>query len=119
MPSEASGGPGPPAVILMDAHTVANMWRELKEGITGRPALQELERIWGARWRPGQTMRMAWCRRKAVLEEIARLIQSDLDPAPRDPAAAQQADTAIADSRSPSRAPAAGQSQGLGVGQAT
>ena len=81
MPSKASGDPGPPAVILMDAHTVADVWREWKEGIAGRPALEELERVWGARWRPGQALRMAWCRRKAVLDEIARLIQTGLDPA--------------------------------------
>jgi hypothetical protein len=79
MPSEASGDPGPPTVILMDSHTVADVWRKWKEGIAGRPALEELERVSGARWRPGQAMRMAWCRRKAVLDEIARVIQSGLD----------------------------------------
>jgi transcriptional activator of glycolytic enzymes GCR1 len=78
MPSKAGGDPGP--VKLMDVHTVADVWREWKEGISGWPALEELERVWGARWRPGQAMRMAWCRRKAVLDEIARLIQTGLDP---------------------------------------
>jgi hypothetical protein len=29
----------------MDAHTVADVWREWKKGIAGRPALEELERV--------------------------------------------------------------------------
>ena len=36
--------------------------------------------LWGARWRPGQQMRMAWCRRKVVLDEVTSLIQTGLDP---------------------------------------
>jgi Transcriptional activator of glycolytic enzymes len=70
----------PPAYSLMKAHSVADVWREWKEGIAGRPPVEELERAWGARWRPGHQMRMAWCRRKVVLDEITRLIQSGLDP---------------------------------------
>jgi len=64
----------------MDARTVADVWREWKEGIAGRPALEELENRWGHHWRLGSAMRMAWCRRKVVLDEVSRLIQSGLDP---------------------------------------
>jgi len=34
---------GPPAYTLFDARTVADVWREWREGIAGGPALQVLE----------------------------------------------------------------------------
>ena len=80
-PPETTGGPVPPAYSLMKAHSVADVWREWKEGIAGQPPLEELERVWGAHWCPGQQMRMAWCRRKVVLDEVTSLIQTGaLDP---------------------------------------
>jgi hypothetical protein len=37
----------PPAYTLMDLRTVADAWREWKEGIAGFPAGEQLESSWG------------------------------------------------------------------------
>jgi hypothetical protein len=56
--------------------TVEDVWREWKEGLGGQPAVQDLEDKWGSRWRPGNTLRVQFCRRKviwdAILARIAR-----------------------------------------------
>lgn len=66
--------PGPPKYALFDARTVGDVWREWKEGIAGEPALQELEKAWGHRWRPESKVRVAWNRRRVVLDELLRLM---------------------------------------------
>jgi hypothetical protein len=50
--SEARNASGPPTYTFIKAQTVADVWREYKEGIAGGPAVEELERLWQARWRP-------------------------------------------------------------------
>jgi len=45
-------------IALAKAFTVKDVWREWKEGITGQPAIQELEEKWGSRWRPGNIIRV-------------------------------------------------------------
>jgi len=72
---------GPPAYNFITAQTVADVWREFKEGIAGGPAVEELERQWQARWRPTTAQRTAWSRRKLVIDEIERLIKTGLTPA--------------------------------------
>lgn len=63
--------PGPPIVAsLAKAYTVRDVWREWKEGIAGQPAVRELEETWGSRWRPGNTVRVQFCRRKVVWDEL-------------------------------------------------
>lgn len=47
-------------------HTVKDAWREWREGLAGRPAVCELEDKWGSRWRPGNTVRVQFCRRKVL-----------------------------------------------------
>jgi Transcriptional activator of glycolytic enzymes len=64
----------------MDVRTVADLWREYKEGLAGGPAVEKLEAEWGARWRPLPKQRTAWCRRKVILDEVLRLIQTGLSP---------------------------------------
>jgi hypothetical protein len=63
-----------PEYTLFDARTVADVWREWKEGIAGRPALQELEETWGHLLRPKPKDKTAWSRRKVILDELTRLI---------------------------------------------
>jgi hypothetical protein len=43
---------------LAKAYTVQDAWREWREGLAGRPAVQELKEAWGSRWRPGNTVRV-------------------------------------------------------------
>jgi hypothetical protein len=59
---------------LFDARTVADVWREWREGIASRPALQKLEETWGHLLRPKPKDKTAWSRRKVILDELTRLI---------------------------------------------
>ena len=63
--------PDPPIfTALAKAFTVKDVWREWKEGSAGRPAIRELEEKWGSRWRPGNTIRVQFCRRKVIWDEL-------------------------------------------------
>lgn len=55
---------------LAKVFTVEDVWREWKEGSAGRPAVRELEEKWGSRWRPGNTIRVQFCRRKVIWDEL-------------------------------------------------
>lgn len=79
--SEARNASGLPTYTFIKAQTVADVWREYKEGIAGGPAVEELERLWQARWRPSQAQRITWCRRKIIINEILRLVQAGSTPA--------------------------------------
>ncbi|RDW92417.1 hypothetical protein BP5796_01811 [Coleophoma crateriformis] len=62
---------GPPVfTALAKAFTVKDVWREWKEGIAGQPAIQELEETWESRWRPGNIVRVQFCRRKIIWDEL-------------------------------------------------
>jgi hypothetical protein len=80
-PSSTPPPAGPPAYTFINAHTVGDVWREYKEGIAGGPAVEQLEQRWQSRWRPAAAQRTAWSRRKTVLDEVQRLIDSGLSPA--------------------------------------
>ena len=68
---------GPPIVAsLAKVLTVEDVWREWKEGLGGRPAVQELESKWGSHWRPGNTLRVQFCRRKVIWDTILARIAS-------------------------------------------
>jgi hypothetical protein len=70
-PSAPEPEPGLPVfAALAKAYTVTDVWREWKEGLAGRPAVQELEEKWGSRWRPGNTIRVQFCRRKVIWDEV-------------------------------------------------
>lgn len=61
----------PPVVTaLPKVYTVQDVWREWKEGVAGQPAVQELEERWGSRWRPGTNIRVQFCRRKVIWDEV-------------------------------------------------
>jgi hypothetical protein len=57
-------------MALARVFTVKNAWREWQEGLAGQPALRELEARWGSRWHPGNTIRIAFSRRKMLWDEI-------------------------------------------------
>lgn len=77
-PAQAPGENLPPAYSLLDLRTVADAWREWKEGTGGHPAVEVLEREWGTRWRPLPKQRTAFCRRKVIWDEIERRIATGL-----------------------------------------
>jgi hypothetical protein len=76
--TEASGANSPapraPEYELFDARTVSDVWREWRQGIAGRPALEGLEGTWGHLLRPTARQKTAWARRKAVLDELRWLV---------------------------------------------
>lgn len=51
-----------------------DVWREWKEGFAGQPAVQELEEKWGSHWRPGNVVRVQFCRRKVLWDELSARI---------------------------------------------
>jgi hypothetical protein len=55
---------------LARVFTVREAWREWEEGIKGLPAVRELEEQWGSRWRPGNVIRVQFCRRKVLWDTI-------------------------------------------------
>jgi hypothetical protein len=55
-------------------YTVADVWREWKEGMTGGPPLESLEAQFSPRWRLGNTMTVQFCRRKVVWDALKTLI---------------------------------------------
>ena len=62
---------GPPVYeALATLYTVKDAWREWHEGFAGRPAIRELEEQWGSRWRPGNTVRVQFCRRKVIWDAL-------------------------------------------------
>jgi hypothetical protein len=66
----ATGQSLPVFAALARAFTVKDVWREWKEGLAGRPAIRELEERWGSRWRPGNAVRVQFCRRKVIWDEL-------------------------------------------------
>ncbi|KAK4095811.1 hypothetical protein N658DRAFT_393025, partial [Parathielavia hyrcaniae] len=39
-------------------------------GFAGQPAIQGLEERWGARWRPGNAVKVQFCRRKVIWDAL-------------------------------------------------
>lgn len=50
--------------------TVPDLWREWTVGLGNGPAVQTLEDSYGARWRPSQSERVFFSRRKVIIDEI-------------------------------------------------
>ena len=66
--TEATGAPA--FAALSKVFTIKDVWKEWKDGFAGRPAIRELEEKWGSRWRPGNAIRVQFCRRKIIWDEI-------------------------------------------------
>ena len=77
----ASTASGPPVYTLYAAKTLDDVWREWDSGILGGPALRDLEATWGDKWRRSGAERTAWCRRKTLVDELVRRVNSGLTPA--------------------------------------
>ena len=60
----------PVITALAYAFTVPDVWREWTEGLAGQPAVRELEEKWGSRWRLSNTVRVQFCRRKVIWDEV-------------------------------------------------
>ena len=70
-PPSTAPTPSPPVYMaLAKAYTVRDVWREWAEGLAGQPAVRELEERWGAKWRPCNIVRVQFCRRKVIWDEI-------------------------------------------------
>lgn len=67
-----------PIYVQRDLKTVHCTWREYKEGMSSDPAVQELEAMWGAKWRPSNNARTLFCRRKLIYLEVERLVSCGL-----------------------------------------
>ena len=57
-----------PEYELFNARSVADVWREWRKGIAGRPALKGLEEAWGHLLRPTARQATAWSRRRVILD---------------------------------------------------
>ncbi|KAJ0129218.1 hypothetical protein HZ326_27681, partial [Fusarium oxysporum f. sp. albedinis] len=60
----------PVVAALAKVFTVRDVWKEWEEGIAGQPAVRVLEETWGSRWRPGNGVRVQFCRRKVIWDEL-------------------------------------------------
>jgi hypothetical protein len=60
----------PVVTALVRVFTVRDVWKEWEEGIAGQPAVRVLEETWGSRWRPGNGVRVQFCRRKVIWDEL-------------------------------------------------
>ncbi len=65
-----------PEYELFDARSVADVWREWRKGVGGRPALEGLEEAWGHLLRPTARQATAWSRRRVVVDDLRRLVAS-------------------------------------------
>ena len=72
-----------PEYTLLSLQTVLDIWREWKEGIGGRPAVEQLEKRWAHAWRSSTQARTAFCHQKRIIDEVQALINagSSLDDA--------------------------------------
>jgi hypothetical protein len=49
---------------------VPELWREWTCGLSDNPSVQSLEETYGAAWRPSQSERVMFSRRKVIIDEI-------------------------------------------------
>lgn len=68
----------PPYYLMQNVHTVADLWREWKEGIGGGPAVEKLELKFKAAWRASGKERTTFSRRKVIIDEIQGFIDSGM-----------------------------------------
>jgi hypothetical protein len=59
--------------LVRGSNSVFQLWTEWVFGLAGGPAVEALDRAWGARWRPGSES-MFHSRRRRVIKEIRRRV---------------------------------------------
>jgi hypothetical protein len=57
--------------LSREARTIPDLWREWTVGLAGLPSVEDLDRMYGARWRCGNE-RQYYSTRKVIIEEIRR-----------------------------------------------
>ena len=74
----------PPPAYRMSRmiQSVHDLYQEWAYGLGSGPAVQALEEAYGARWRPMQSERVFFSRRKLILDEIRRRQGDSEDPRP-------------------------------------
>jgi hypothetical protein len=60
--------------LLRGSNSVFQLWTEWVFGLAGGPAVEALDRCWGARWRSGSEG-MFYSRRRKVIKEIRRRVE--------------------------------------------
>ena len=60
--------------LVRGSNSVFQLWTEWVFGLAGGPAVEALDRAWGARWRPGSES-MFHSRRRRVIKEIRRRVE--------------------------------------------
>ena len=56
------------------------LWHEWTVGIEGKPAVERLEELYGAAWKPASSDQVLFSRRKAIVDQIRACIKSGLTP---------------------------------------
>lgn len=69
----------PPTVEQSSLDTVQEVWEEHRYGRNGNPPLEQLDALWGPRWRPDPKIRVWYGRRKAILDKIRQFIADGID----------------------------------------
>lgn len=59
--------------------TVAGLWQEWKQGLSGSPSVESLESRYGPKWRTSQAERKFYSRRKVIIEEITKRIAGGME----------------------------------------
>lgn len=62
--------PAPVYLLSRTIKTVPDLWREWTCGLGNDPSVQSLEETYGAAWRPLQSERVMFSRRKVIIDEI-------------------------------------------------
>ncbi|KAH9885364.1 transcriptional activator of glycolytic enzymes-domain-containing protein [Xylariomycetidae sp. FL2044] len=69
----------PPHYEYRTLGTVDEVWKEYREGIEGQPAVEELDSVWGSRWRPEPRGRTWYSRRKVIWDKIKEYMHEGMD----------------------------------------
>jgi Transcriptional activator of glycolytic enzymes len=70
----------PPAFQDVSVSTVKQAWQQWKDGYGGNLPVEQLERDWGAQWRPEARMRQWFSRRKVIWDRLREIIDAGQTP---------------------------------------
>ncbi|KAN0066796.1 hypothetical protein V8E54_015085 [Elaphomyces granulatus] len=99
----------------MGISRVKQAWQQWKDGYGGNPPVEQLERDWGARWRPEARMRQWFSRRKVIWDRLREIVNAGQTPDARccgRPAGANPKGQVVAPAR---QAAQAAEGQGIAI----
>ena len=64
----------------MGISRVKQAWQQWKDGYGGNPPVEQLERDWGAQWRPEARMRQWFSRRKVIWDRLREIVNAGQTP---------------------------------------